>query len=108
MDTKFEQIDIHKETIGRALNQQRLSVDTFQREYKWEEDHINDLFQDFSEVITSGVPGAEHFLGSIVVTKDQQERPKIVDGQQRLATCLIFLAAMRDYLYTHNDKERAM
>jgi hypothetical protein len=108
MENKFEQIDIRKETIGRALNQQRLRVDTFQREFKWEEDNVRDLYQDFADVISSGVAGAEHFLGSIVVTKDQLERTKIVDGQQRLATCLILLAAMRDYLYTHDDKERAI
>ena len=107
MATTFEQIQIDRETIGKALREKRLRVDTHQREYAWEEDHIVELYQDFSDVITSGVPGAEHFLGSIVVTQDLTKRPKIVDGQQRLATCLIFLAAIRDYLYTHDDMERA-
>jgi hypothetical protein len=107
MATTFEQIQIDRETIGKALREKRLRVDTHQREYAWEEDHIVELYQDFSDIITSGVPGAEHFLGSIVVTQDVAKRPKIVDGQQRLATCLIFLAAIRDYLYMHDDVERA-
>lgn len=107
MAARFEQIQIDRETIGKALREKRLRVDTHQREYAWEEDHITELFQDFADVIASGVPGAEHFLGSIVVTQDEAKRPKIVDGQQRLATCLIFIAAIRDYLYTHDDVERA-
>jgi len=65
MATTFEQIQIDRETIGKALREKRLRVDTHQREYAWEEDHIVELYQDFSDVITSGTPGAEHFLGSI-------------------------------------------
>lgn len=107
MAARFEQIQIGRETIGKALREKRLRVDTHQREYAWEEDNVIELFQDFADVMASGVPGAEHFLGSIVVTQDEAKRPKIVDGQQRLATCLIFIAAIRDYLYTHDDSERA-
>ena len=107
MAARFEQIQIDRQTIGKALREKRLRVDTHQREYAWEEDHITELYQDFADVISSGVAGAEHFLGSIVVTQDEAKRPKIVDGQQRLATCLIFIAAIRDYLYTHDDVERA-
>src|SRR6476659_5172385 len=98
MATTFEQIQIDRETIGKALREKRLRVDTHQREYAWDGDNVTDLYQDFADVMASGIQGAEHFLGSIVVTQDVNKRPKIVDGQQRLATCLIFLAAIRDYL----------
>ncbi len=107
MAANFEQILIDRETIGKALREKRLRVDTHQREYSWDTDHVTELYQDFADVMSSGVQGAEHFLGSIVVTQDPNKRPKIVDGQQRLATCLIFLAAVRDHLYTHDDVERA-
>lgn len=107
MAARFEQIQIGRETIGKALREKRLRVDTHQREYAWEEDHVTELYQDFADVIASGVSGAEHFLGSIVVTQDEAKKPKIVDGQQRLATCLLFIAAIRDYLYSNDDAERA-
>ena len=106
-ETNIDVIQIDRQTIGNALIQKRLRVDTHQREYAWEEDHVRELYQDFDDVITTGVPGAEHFLGSIVVANDRKKRPKIVDGQQRLATCLIFLAAIRDWVYLHDDKDRA-
>jgi hypothetical protein len=107
MTTNFEQIQIDRATIGRALSEKRLRVDTHQREYSWEEEHVHDLYQDFADVMEGdGGPSAEHFLGSIVVTRDQNNRQKIVDGQQRLATCLIFIAAIRDYLYTHDDERK--
>jgi len=38
MATSFEQIQIDRETIGKALREKRLRVDTHQREYAWEED----------------------------------------------------------------------
>lgn len=108
MSATIDQIQIERETLGQALKTRRLRVDINQREYAWEKDNVEDLCQDFSDVITSSVPSAEHFLGSIVVTRDSHKRSKVVDGQQRLATTMILLAAIRDYLYTHDDKARAI
>jgi hypothetical protein len=36
-----------------------------------------------------------------------KDRPEVVDGQQRLATATILLAAIRDYFYKNNDEARA-
>ena len=56
-------------------------------------------------MIASG-GNSEHFLGSIIVTKDAGGRPKVVDGQQRLATTLMLIAAMRDYFHSVGDLQR--
>ena len=107
MNGTINQIQIDRETLGRALSQKRLRVDINQREYKWEEEHVKELYQDFSDTMADNRPSAEHFLGSIVVTHISNKQSKVVDGQQRLATTMILLAAIRDYLYTHEDKARA-
>lgn len=108
MESSISQIQIDPETLGSALKQKRLRVDINQREYAWEKENVEELFQDFSDVISLGKPAAEHFLGSIVVTHESRKQSKVVDGQQRLATTMILIAAIRDYLYTHGDKERAL
>jgi hypothetical protein len=93
------------ETIGRALAANDLEVPVNQRSYRWEEKHIKELFDDLATAIDLG--DNEYFLGSIVVIKNDEGRPQVVDGQQRLATTMILLAAIRDYFYKDGQKERA-
>jgi hypothetical protein len=54
------------------------------------------LYRDFDTALEGGAP--EYFLGSIVVIANLSDaKMQVVDGQQRLATSLILLAAIRDY-----------
>lgn len=77
-------------------------VPVFQRDYSWTEDHCERLFED---VITAGKrsAGSKHFLGSIVYIESGESGsacPKwlLIDGQQRLTTLLLLIAALRDHL----------
>ncbi|HUX67525.1 MAG TPA: DUF262 domain-containing protein [Terriglobales bacterium] len=106
MSSKIEQLEFGHESLGKALKERRLYVDVNQRSYAWEAEHVKDLFSDFENVISQG-EHAEHFLGSIIATSDSNGKPKIVDGQQRLATTAMFLAAIRDHFYSIGDTERA-
>ena len=103
--SKLEKIDIDLIGIGRALLNKNLAVPMYQRSYAWEEKHVTDLFQDISKSIADG--DSEYFLGSIVTTKNESDRPEVADGQQRLATTTILLAAIRDHFYNIGDKARA-
>jgi hypothetical protein len=103
--TKLDQINIDLIGIGRALMNKDLSVPLYQRVYAWEERHVLDLFQDINTAIQKGE--TQYFLGSIVTTKNETARPEVADGQQRLATVAILLAAIRDYFYNNDDKDRA-
>ena len=76
-----------------------------QREYAWEKEHVQELFSDFSGAIETDQ--ATYFLGTIVLTKGTDELPEVSDGQQRLATTTILLAAIRDYLKQAKDFARA-
>jgi len=103
--TQVKQINIDLNGIGRAILNKKLAVPLYQRSYAWEERHILDLFNDISTAMSNGE--AEYFLGSIVTTKNDTERPEVADGQQRLATTVLLLAAIRDHFYNEGDMERA-
>lgn len=90
------------EQLGLAgvLKQFQLTVPLNQREYSWEKEHVEQMFDDLAEALRNG---DEHFFGTIV-TIPRQRRLEVVDGQQRLATTAILLAAMRDYLLKIDDE----
>ncbi len=100
-----ERLSFEHRGIGIVLAHNRLAVPLNQREYSWESEHVNDLFADFSNAIARGQPA--YFLGTIVLTRGVGELPEVSDGQQRLATISILLAAIRDFVHASGDKKRA-
>jgi Protein of unknown function DUF262/Protein of unknown function (DUF1524) len=102
--SSLDRMSIALDGIGHALSDNSLAVPPHQRHYAWEEEHVTDLFGDLAGAIDRGEN--EYFLGSIVVTQDKQDHLQVVDGQQRLATITILLAAIRDYFYNLGGNER--
>jgi hypothetical protein len=90
--------------IGEALVRNRLAVPLHQRDYAWEDKQVEDLFHDLANAIDDGK--GSYFLGTISLTKTDDDVYQVVDGQQRLATTTILLAAIRDYLLALNDTTR--
>ncbi|MFI9718188.1 DUF262 domain-containing protein [Streptomyces sp. NPDC052396] len=86
--------------IGEILRNDRLVVPQFQRAYCWNVDReVRDYWTDLSRAIRTGVD-EEYFFGTIVLTQDGPEsRKKIIDGQQRLVTSSLLIAAIRDELH---------
>jgi hypothetical protein len=82
--------------LGSVLKQNQLKVPTNQREYAWETREVRTLLQDFAREVS----GADrtYFLGTIVTIPRPDGYLEVVDGQQRLATTAILLAAIRDFL----------
>ena len=66
-------------------------VPPFQRNYSWEMEQITDFWTDLMALYDTD---DEYFIGSMVVTPQDKTKIKILDGQQRLATVLLFLAAL--------------
>jgi uncharacterized protein with ParB-like and HNH nuclease domain len=79
---------------------QQYVIPLFQRPYSWESKQWNTLWQDLVELCEDEKP-RNHFIGSIV-TLPSRSVPEgvskfiLIDGQQRLATLLVLLAAIRD------------
>jgi uncharacterized protein with ParB-like and HNH nuclease domain len=91
--------------IGHVLETYALAVPSNQRSYSWKEEQIDDLLVDVGTAIETGEK--EYFLGSIVLTKPDEGRPCVVDGQQRLASVSMIFAAIRDYLLGIAENEVA-
>lgn len=66
----------------------------YQRPYSWTDYEVTRLFADLLEAFGVGRP--YYFMGTIVVIAGRAA--EIVDGQQRLATFTLLLAALRDRL----------
>lgn len=101
-------MNVHKSSLlGIFDSKQRLEVPLFQRQYVWNEEHQwiplwEDIERKFTEALEGRSDAPTHFLGAMVL--DQKQTPtghvvvrQIIDGQQRLTTLQIFLAALRDF-----------
>lgn len=93
--------------IGSYLSSRRLAIPDYQRSYSWQpEDEVKDLWDDLAQAVGSGQP--EYFLGAIVVIRGfSDDRLRVIDGQQRLATVSLLYAALRD-IYASMSDERAL
>ncbi len=95
----------------------QIEVPLFQRQYVWDrEKHWEPLWEDISHKFAEYVEGRRdaplHFLGAMVL--DQKRVPithvsrrQVIDGQQRLTTLQIFIAALRDFSREHGCEEIA-
>ena len=101
----LDQIQIHLGGIGKGLADGNLGVPTYQRSYAWQEQNVRELLQDLATAIKEKEP--EYFLGTIVLIRGEAGSMEVVDGQQRLATTMVFLAAVRDYFSSVKDDNRA-
>ncbi|PCJ28174.1 MAG: hypothetical protein COA96_01305 [SAR86 cluster bacterium] len=69
-------------------------IPSYQRPYAWGILHTYDLFDDLYDFYKSEIDEG-YFLGSIVLIKQENNtHSEVIDGQQRLTTLTILLAAM--------------
>jgi len=92
-------INTNKLTVGELLTDGKIyTVPLFQRSYSWEKEHITDFWEDLINLYEKKT--SHYFIGSMVFTPHRNPKKiKILDGQQRFATLLLFLAALRDVLH---------
>lgn len=94
------------------------SIPVFQRAYVWDGKDCDTLWHD---VITAGQNDAEHFIGTILYLQDEQAAQQaraagveaapqvldVIDGQQRLTTVTLMLAALRNTLVQEAGPDEA-
>lgn len=93
-------IEAHDRSITEVLDDKKYTVDYFQREYKWEERHIEQLVFDLtSSFLNEHKPEHKrkdienynsYYLGPFVVSVKDGQR-SIIDGQQRLTSLTLLL-----------------
>ena len=114
MSKDDHKIDADDRNIFDVLNERKYTVDYFQREYSWEQKHIEQLVTDltstFLDVYTEGDPRAsvEHYnnyyLGPFVVSSKNGMK-SIIDGQQRLTSLTLFLIYLKNLQKQLGGKE---
>lgn len=96
---------IGNQTIGGFLaGKIGLCVPPSQRSYRWKREHVEALCEDIKDNLLI----EEYFVGSIVVIRsDDGKQTFVFDGQQRLATTMILIAAIRDEFLNLKDEAAA-
>ncbi|MBB1125111.1 DUF262 domain-containing protein [Thiospirillum jenense] len=79
----------------------QLIIPLFQRFYIWDKKYWDILWNDLGELASDEDQQRTHFLGSLVFIPDENSSPSlsrfvVIDGQQRITTLLVILAAIRD------------
>lgn len=90
----------HYRSIAQLLQSRSFAIDEYQREYKWEQKHIEELLNDLlakfqssyeeGHATRSASGYGEYFLGSIIVVL-RDGKGYLVDGQQRTTSLTLLL-----------------
>ncbi len=100
-------------TIRELLNGVKYSIDYYQREYKWQEKHIQELINDLTSKFRDDYQETHsrnqvqqygnYFLGSIIISSKNGEN-YIVDGQQRLTSITLLLIYLNNLQQDRDEK----
>lgn len=77
-------------------------IPVFQRDYSWAEENCRQLWKDI--LLIAQAPGERgHFIGSVVYIQSGDSnagfsRWLLIDGQQRMTTLTLLMAALRDHI----------
>jgi Protein of unknown function DUF262 len=118
MPTEF--LEYESKGIAEVLVEEFLAVPTYQRSYSWhsaessdvtEDDgdsraQVRELWDDLQRGYRQGKP---YFLGTVVLSTEGAPpgRKAVIDGQQRLATTCLLLAAIRNAYRANGEDEYA-
>jgi uncharacterized protein with ParB-like and HNH nuclease domain len=98
----------YRQIMGNGM---RYEIPKFQRDYTWESEHWDDLWQDIQLLINQ--EENEHYLGYLVLQTIDHKNYQIIDGQQRLTTMSIMILAVLksltdliDNLVEHQDNKK--
>lgn len=81
----------YRQLMGNGL---RYEIPKFQRDYSWEAEHWDDLWQDIRALLAD--EDNEHYMGYLVLQTSNNKEFQIIDGQQRLTTMsLLILSTLK-------------
>lgn len=90
-------------TLLAALTGGFYKVPLYQRSYSWGKQQVDDYWQDMLRAVREN---SQYFLGTLVFSSAGEDRVvSVIDGQQRLATTSILIAAMRDEWRARGDNK---
>jgi Protein of unknown function DUF262/Protein of unknown function (DUF1524) len=109
----MKEIRGNAKNIRELLSGAKYGVDYYQREYRWQTKHVNELIDDLADKFIDSYDEAHersavqsyghYFLGSIIIS-DKDSKKFIIDGQQRLTTLSLLLIYVHRLLSDHEQK----
>ncbi|MDD2212617.1 MAG: DUF262 domain-containing protein [Clostridia bacterium] len=77
-------------------------IPSYQRDYAWDIQNIDDLFDDIFEAMETNVG---HYIGTFILSQNREENCyDVVDGQQRLTTLTMILNSIIEKLSSDTDR----
>ena len=83
-------------------NNRRYIVPPFQRDYSWEDEQWEELWEDIEQMQQSQI---QHFMGYLVLQTEDGKSFQIIDGQQRITTVSIIILAVLKTLQSLVDDQ---
>ncbi len=86
-------------------------IPRFQRDFSWDQNNYNEFLTDMLSQIAfddenCNFKTSQYFLGNMLFLGEKNKKlVEVVDGQQRLTTATILLAALRNTLYSISETE---
>jgi Protein of unknown function DUF262/Protein of unknown function (DUF1524) len=90
--------------IGKLLQDERFIVPTHQRDYSWSVSEVSLLLDDVEAAIDR--KDRQYFVGLMVFMGGEGREQIVLDGQQRLATVVIYYSAVRNWLSQYSEYKR--
>ncbi|WP_222707998.1 DUF262 domain-containing protein [Algibacter pacificus] len=81
--------ETYRKLMGNGL---KYVIPKFQRDYSWESEHWDDLWQDIQLILEN--EENEHYMGYLVLQTTDNKKYTVIDGQQRLTTLTILILAV--------------
>lgn len=108
------EITFDRKSVNNCL-QQRFALPTYQREYRWQPNHVQELLTDIQDEFATNYDPSHsrakvaeytpYFLGTIITTAGAEGARLIIDGQQRLTTITLLLAYIHRHSKAHPEQE---
>ncbi|GAA7146353.1 DUF262 domain-containing protein [Helicobacter pylori] len=94
-----------KTTIKEIFQAEGYSIPNYQRDYAWKDKNFKDLWEDLEEAIEYNKKGQGHFIGTMAVAKNEDNKKlyDIIDGQQRTTTIFMLLHVLAN---EQNEKDK--
>ena len=96
-------------TFGEVIgNSKHYRVPKYQRDYSWGEEQWDELWQDILAIHQQDPQVREqHYMGYLVLQKQEINAFTIIDGQQRLTTLSLLVLAALQILHASTDENDA-
>lgn len=92
--------ETYRKLMGNGL---KYVIPKFQRDYSWESEHWDDLWQDIQLILEN--EENEHYMGYLVLQTTDNKKYTVIDGQQRLTTLTILILAVLKRLNDFIDED---